>query len=121
MPAHSPRDIDWFDMEEIPYRASRLLKALGNPKTYALARLLLEKDVLTVEQMARALKRSQPTISKILRTLRDLEVVRYQRKGNEVYYTLKDKRPLGALLDEAEHCTGRAAEKAGGRKRQRSR
>ncbi|MHC4598589.1 MAG: hypothetical protein ACYS47_06255, partial [Planctomycetota bacterium] len=87
-PARKPAYVDWFDMEEIPYRASRLLKTLGNPKTYALLRLLLAEEVLAVEDMATRLNRSAWNVSKILRPLRDLEIVRYQRAGRRSLYTL---------------------------------
>jgi DNA-binding transcriptional ArsR family regulator len=94
--------VDWFDMEEIPYKASRLLKALGNPKAYALVRLLLREEVLTVEEMSWKRNRSPWAISKILRPLRDLEVVRYQKKGRHSLYTLKDRKGIQVLVDGAE-------------------
>lgn len=106
------KDFRWDDMAEVPYRASRLLKALGNPKAYALVHLLLEEDVLNVESMARVLDRSHGAVSKTLRALRDLEVVRYQREGKEVYYTLKDRDAIRTVLTGAEAFARRAASQA---------
>lgn len=102
------RNIDWFDMEEIPYKASRLLKALGNPKAYALVQLLLREEVLTVEEMSWKLNRSPWAVSKILRPLRDLEVVRYQKKGRHSLYTLKDRKGIQVLVGGAEGFARRA-------------
>ena len=102
------QDVDWFDMDEVEYRASRLLKALGNPKTYALIKLLRAREVLSVDEMARELNRAQPTVSKMLRPLRDQEVVRYQRVGNVSYYTLKDPEAIARILKEAETHADRA-------------
>ena len=100
--------IDWFDMPEVPYRASRIFRALGNPKAYAIAMLLLKNPVLSVEQISVSLNRSQPTVSKTLRILRDLDLVRYQRQGNSVVYTCKDGGSLERLLAAAEDCAKRA-------------
>ncbi|MCU0723281.1 MAG: winged helix-turn-helix domain-containing protein [Planctomycetes bacterium] len=95
-------EVDWFDMPETPYRASRLMKTLGNPKAYALVRILLEDDVLSVDDISKKLNRAPWTASKILRPLRDLDVVRYQREGGSSLYTLKDRDRIAALLRVAE-------------------
>jgi len=102
MPRKTRQDVDWFDMPEIPYRASRVLKTLGNPKAYALVHLLLEQEVLSVNEMAKYLHRASWTVSKILRPLRDLDVVRYQREGRGSLYTLKDPKRTRALLKASE-------------------
>jgi DNA-binding transcriptional ArsR family regulator len=86
-------DVDWEDMEEIPYRTSRLMKALGNPKTYALVRWLFKERALTVQEIADRLHRSQQAVSVMLRSLRELDIVRYQRQEQNVIYALKGRRP----------------------------
>lgn len=113
MPRMRYEEVNWDDMEEIPYRASRLLKTLGNPKAYALVHLLLEDRALTVQELADSLQRSQQDTSIILRSLRELEVVRYQRKDKCVIYTLKDPDAMRSLLDQAEVNVRRASEAAG--------
>jgi DNA-binding transcriptional ArsR family regulator len=95
-------DVNWFDMAEVPYRASRMLKALGNPKAYALVLLLAEHGALEVDEIVRLLDRSKPAVSNILRALRDLEIVRYQRKGAAVIYTLKAPESLREILRRCE-------------------
>lgn len=96
------RTIEWRDMGEIPYRASRLMRALSNPKAYALCRLLLERKEMDTSEMARQLGRSTAAVSKILRNLRDLNIVRYQKSGDRTWYTLKHPRQLRNLLSAAE-------------------
>ncbi len=99
----TPRSgIPWFDMEEVPYRASRLFRALSNPKAYALCRLLEEGKEREVGELVETLGRHQATVSKILRTLRDLNIVRYQKVGKSTFYTLKHGPTLKKLLRCAE-------------------
>ncbi|MCU0723527.1 MAG: ArsR family transcriptional regulator [Planctomycetes bacterium] len=101
--ARKPRvGVDWFDMRETPYRASRILKSLGNPKAYSLVRLLLEEGVLNVTEMCAALKRSQVAVSKVLRSLRELDLVRYQKEKQFTVYTVKDPSATKRLCLAAE-------------------
>lgn len=100
--AESYCEVNWNDMAEAHYRVSRMMKTFGNPKAYSLARLLLDRGPMTVDEMVRLLHRSQTAVSKILRPLRDLEIVRYQRKGNTVIYTLKAPETLREILRRCE-------------------
>jgi DNA-binding transcriptional ArsR family regulator len=105
-------DVDWHDMEEIPYRASRLMKTLGNPKTYALVQILLEDRALTVQEIADRLRRSQQAVSVMLRSLRELEVVQYQRRDQNVIYALKDPDAMRAGMKHVEDVVRRATDTA---------
>jgi DNA-binding transcriptional ArsR family regulator len=86
------------------------MKSLGNPKTYALARILLEEKALTVQEIADKLNRSQQAVSTMLRSLRELEVVRYQRRDKNVIYALKDPEALRAGMKKFEEVVRRASE-----------
>ena len=98
----SKNRIEWSDMAEIPFRASRLFRALSNPKAYSLCRLLLERGSMEVGEMVTALDRSQPAVSRILRGLRDLNVVRYQKSGKATVYKIKHPGKLRSILDRGE-------------------
>ena len=52
--------------------------------------------------LTRRLKRSAPTVSKMLKTFRDLNVVRYQKKGATTWYTLKHPGKIRRIFDGAE-------------------
>jgi predicted transcriptional regulator len=82
----------WFDMPETEYRASRLCRLLGNPKTYAIIKTLKKVKYATPSKLAQELNRRVNTISTHLKNLRNLDMVRYQRKGKECIYWLKDKK-----------------------------
>ena len=105
-------EVHWDDMAEIPYRSSRVMKTLGNPKTYALASLLLQEEVLNVGEMCAALRRSYVAVSKMLRSLRELDIVRYQKEQGFTVYTLKDPAALRDLLHSGERLAERAGKKA---------
>jgi DNA-binding transcriptional ArsR family regulator len=109
MPRKTAREIDWFDMPEPDYRASRLLKALGSPKAFALVKLLARHDVLNVEEMASQLHRTPSDVSKMLKPLRDLDVVRFQKDGRYTLYTLKDRKSMETLLHDAEEYTRKSS------------
>lgn len=86
-----------YDMPEKWYRASRICRALANPKAYAVLKLLSQEKMLTPSQLARRLHRHPNTISSILRHLRNLDLVRYQRRGRESVYWVKEKQLFRVL------------------------
>lgn len=107
------RDISWHDMAEDAYRASRLIKALGNPKTFALCVELARRGESRVEDLQGILDRGQSAVSRMLRALRDLNVVRYQKVGKETWYTLKHpaglQRILSATISYVHECEAEMA------------
>jgi predicted transcriptional regulator len=110
MPKKTAREIDSFDMPEADYRSSRLLRALGSPKAFALVKLLVQHDVLNVEDLASRLHRTPWDVSKMLKPLRDLDVVRFQKDGRYTLYTLKDRKGMEILLEGAEGYTRKSGE-----------
>lgn len=69
----------------------RILAALSDP----LRLLIVEKlsaNERAVGELALALGRSQPTLSKALRVLRDAELVQVRRAGQLRYYSLRTDR-----------------------------
>lgn len=73
---------------EIHYRASRICRALGNPTAYTILHLL-KKGKRTPAQLATLIGVSMPTISQVLRTLRYLDLIRYEVKWRSREYWLK--------------------------------
>jgi DNA-binding transcriptional ArsR family regulator len=92
-------------VKESEYRASRLLRELGVPIRYQIAKLL-EDGPMTVGQISAALDRSRTTISHHLHILRAVDVVRYETKGRNVVYQLKASLVPG-LLALAERCVSK--------------
>jgi len=78
-------------MKKIPeshYRASRICRVLGNPTTYEILHIL-KTGRKTPEELARALGVSLPTVSQVLRSLRNLDLVRYEVKWRRRIYWIK--------------------------------
>ncbi len=73
---------------EIHYRASRICRTLGNPTAYETLHLL-KKNRRTPQQLADLLGGSLPTVSQVLRALRDLDLVRYEVKWRTREYWIK--------------------------------
>ena len=78
------------------YRASRLCRALGNPTAYE-TMIVLEKGKQTPAQLAHKLGLSVATISSVLRTLRDLDLVRYEVTWRQRHYWLKTDSVVAAM------------------------
>ena len=87
-------------MSETMYRASRYFRVLGNPTAYLIVRSL-EQGPKTPGALGRELGRTVTTVSKTLRHLRQVNLVRYETKGVIKEYRLKDKEVL-ALLEKGE-------------------
>ncbi len=76
-------------MLETDYRASRICRVLGNPTAYAIVKLLLQSRK-TPSELAAEIGLSLPVISITLRTLRNIDLVRYETKGKEKIYFIKE-------------------------------
>ena len=83
-------------MPETMYRASRCCRALGNPAAYLILRCLNEKRK-SPSQMSAELNMSLQAVSRTLRNLRDVDLVRYETKGNSRDYWVKDEDVLKLL------------------------
>ena len=77
-------------MPENEYRASRICRVLGNPTAYKIIKLL-HKSKKTPSELAKEMGLSLPLTSLTLRTLRNIDLVRYDTKGNKKIYWLKEK------------------------------
>ncbi|MHC5039473.1 MAG: ArsR/SmtB family transcription factor [Planctomycetota bacterium] len=93
--------VEWFDMPEVPYRASQVCRILGNPKAYQILKELRKLGTATPSELAPRINRSQSTVCLHLKTLREVHLVRYQRAGKNTLYRLKN-RHVGALIDRLE-------------------
>ena len=84
----------YFDMRkkmrETEYRASRVCRILGNPTAYQIIKLLMHSRD-TPSGLAKKIGLSLPVISLTLKTLRNIDLVRYDTKGNEKMYSIKDE------------------------------
>ncbi|MGE7218777.1 ArsR/SmtB family transcription factor [Priestia koreensis] len=68
-------------------KAAQVLKLLGD-KTRLSMMKLLENNECCVCELVEIYKMSQPAISQHLRKLKDIELVREQRKGQWIFYSL---------------------------------
>jgi ArsR family transcriptional regulator len=66
---------------------AELLKLLGDPMRLAILALLQERE-LTVTDMTRLLKASQPNTSQHLRKLKSAGLIRETKRGQWAYYSL---------------------------------
>jgi len=84
---------------------AEMFKALGSVSRLQIIDLLKHHDAMSVTELANALEISQPGVSQHLRVLRNVELVRTKRKGNNQIYTL-DPIGLARWHDvHAEVCT----------------
>jgi len=83
-------------MPETQYRASRVCRILGNPTAYQIIRTL-GRVRKSPSELASEIGVSVQTISLTLRTLRNIDVVRYEPRLNQRIYWLKDAAVLDVL------------------------
>lgn len=73
-------------------------RVLGDPTRVKIV-FALSKEELCVCDLATIVGASQSAVSHSLRTLRQMELVRYRREGKIAYYSLDDEH-IGRLIDE---------------------
>lgn len=82
--------------DEIEMLHNRVCTALGDPKRVMLLYILAGKP-RNVTELAAELDVPQPTLSRHLSVLRERSLVKAQREGTSVYYSLADQRMIDAL------------------------
>lgn len=83
-------------------RLAEVFKALSDPTRVRIVSLLAEGE-LCVCDLAAALGMSQSAVSHQLRGLRDLRLVRWQREGRQIFYTLDDEHVADLFRRGLEH------------------
>ena len=84
--------------------ASDLLRALASPMRIAIV-LALQEDARCVHELVGSLGVSQPLVSQHLRVLKDAGVVRGERNGREIMYSLIDDHLAHIVTDALTHAT----------------
>lgn len=74
---------------EVQYRSSRVCRVLGNPTAYEIVRLLAVRRMRPSE-IAQHFGLSLPTVSGVLRSLRQLDLVRYITLKDGKEYFIKE-------------------------------
>ncbi|MBJ8055481.1 winged helix-turn-helix transcriptional regulator [Bacillus cereus] len=80
-------------------RTSQLLKLLGD-KTRLTIVAILKKRECCVCELLEVFDMSQPSISQHLRKLKDLGLVKEERRGQWIYYSLNQESDLYTLLED---------------------
>jgi len=75
---------------EIRYRASRVCRVLANPTAYEMLHIL-QKGKRTPSELAEILGVRIATVSAVLKSLRQLDLVRYEVKFRERVYWIKEE------------------------------
>lgn len=86
---------------ETHYRSSRICRILGNPTAYEILKVL-SRNRLTPTELALELGLSLSTICDALRSLRQLDLVRYEAAREGKYYFVKDEA-IFSVLDRLEY------------------
>lgn len=90
--------------------ASELLRALANPHRLAIV-LELAAGPRCVHELVEALAIAQPLASQHLRVLRAAGVVRTERRGREIAYSLGDDHVSHIVQDAVVHADDRGDER----------
>lgn len=81
---------------ELHYRSSRICRVLGNPTAYEILKVL-SKSRKRPSEIAADFGLSLPTTCAALRSLRQLDLVRYETTREGRLYFIKDETVLSAM------------------------
>lgn len=87
---------------EIRVAAAELLRALGHPLRMGIVQTLADQP-LCVHELVDVLRVDQPLVSQHLRVLRSARVLRTERRGKEVLYSLADRHVAHIAADAITH------------------
>ncbi|MBO4383377.1 MAG: helix-turn-helix transcriptional regulator [Clostridia bacterium] len=89
--------------EQTLYPLADLFKVFGDATRIRLLVVLLEREELSVSDLADALDMTQSAISHQLRTLKQNKLVKARRDGKQVYYSLDDEHVRSIIEAGLEH------------------
>lgn len=84
-------------------RIANLMKTIGHPTRLAIIDLLLEEGKLSVKGIHETVNISQSNASQHLKALENLDVLRSEREGKNIFYSIH-KMPVKALLQCVNDC-----------------
>jgi len=82
---------------EVRYRASRVCRVLGNPTAYELLHIL-QQGKRTPDELASLLGVTISTVSHVLRSLRQLDLTRYDVRCKQRIYWIKEEAVNTVML-----------------------
>lgn len=82
--------VNFQDFETYEIHAE-FCKAIANPKRLKIISLIGKKNI-TVGELAKAMDLSVSNISQHLKILKNYEIVKSEKEGHQVYYSLSDTR-----------------------------
>lgn len=92
----TPRGVDAHLREELEELAASLCRAINDPKRLAVLYALRDRPH-TVGELCEMLDAPQSNTSQHLAVLRDRDLVDTERRGNNVYYSLRHTKVLDAV------------------------
>ena len=95
-------DIDGMPSEELLYDLADLFKVFGDTTRIKILYALMGKD-LCVAEIAEVIGATQSAVSHQLRTLKQARLVRFQRDGKSVIYSLADDHVYTVLSQGMNH------------------
>lgn len=90
---------------------TRFLEALSDPIRMQIVFLLHDQAQLNVGEIASHFRISRPAVSHHLKVLKDAEIVKSEKRGQENYYWLDSQRMVAALRALADKLERSALEK----------
>ncbi|AJG91435.1 helix-turn-helix transcriptional regulator (plasmid) [Bacillus tropicus] len=78
-------------------RPADILRMLGHPMRLMIVRELILKGPLNVSGLQKLLRVPQSTMSQQLAKLKQIKMVSYERKGNEIYYIVSDEKVIESM------------------------
>ncbi len=92
-------------------RGSVLCRTLGYPITYAIAKLLLEKGPLELDEIVDRVKMSKSTVCGYLEKLKLVNVIRFEKTRISTLYWIKYPKEFKNFLDTCEELVKRTTQK----------
>jgi len=91
-----------FNNEEMIMRMAEIFRMMGDVTRIKILLLLFDKEY-SVREISNLLNLKISGISHQLRLLRSMRLVRYRRRGRNVYYTLHDEHVRALVKLACEH------------------
>ncbi|GEK91263.1 ArsR/SmtB family transcription factor [Alkalibacterium kapii] len=87
---------------EVLTRVAQTFKILGDPTRIRILKLL-SKEELSVNEIVERLDLKQSNVSQQLKSLKNVQLVKYRREGTTAYYTYDDDHVITTLEEMIDH------------------
>jgi predicted transcriptional regulator len=98
-------------IQEKRFRGSQVCRVLSYPIAYGIAKMLLERGSMTLDELVKEVRRTKPTVCNHLAKLKLANIVRFEKDGRRTTYRIKYSNEVTEFMRACEKLVERTTQR----------